>query len=136
LSCTCPGGWACCSSCATTDRRSWTRYSSFHRGWDSLRSFTQSSAISDAIYSFRWYEKESSMQKYVILILLRSQKALTLKACGLKVMSLATFLGVECDLECCFLLICMFSGFVLGLFVLYVALETEAVGRFLKMASL
>ncbi|XP_068912467.1 odorant receptor 4-like [Tenebrio molitor] len=54
----------------------------------------ESSAISDAIYSFRWYEKESSMQKYVILILLRSQKALTLKACGLKVMSLATFLGV------------------------------------------
>ena len=56
--------------------------------------FFQSLAISDAIYSFYWYKKEVIVQKYVLLILLRSHKPLTLKACGMKVMSLATFLAV------------------------------------------
>ncbi|XP_044262389.1 odorant receptor 4-like [Tribolium madens] len=54
----------------------------------------ESLAIADVTYSFLWYQKSVIVQKYVLLILLRSQKALTLRACGVKVMSLATFLGV------------------------------------------
>ncbi|RZC42341.1 odorant receptor 67c-like, partial [Asbolus verrucosus] len=53
----------------------------------------ESSAIAVAIYSFSWYEKSVVVQKYALLILLRSQKPLTLKAAGLNIMSLATFLG-------------------------------------------
>lgn len=65
--------------------------------------FFKSLAIADAVYIFFWYKKPVQIQKYVILILLRSQRPLTLKACGVKVMSLATFLGVRKNLwsQCC-----------------------------------
>ncbi|KAJ8975933.1 hypothetical protein NQ317_014893, partial [Molorchus minor] len=54
-----------------------------------------STDISKAVYETEWYTKAPTIRKSLVLILLRSQKPLVLRAAGLKVMSLATFLGVS-----------------------------------------
>lgn len=54
----------------------------------------KSSDISEAVYETKWYEKTGKIRESLCLMLLRSQRPLSLKAAGLKVMSLATFLGV------------------------------------------
>ncbi|XP_018570955.1 odorant receptor 49b-like [Anoplophora glabripennis] len=51
-------------------------------------------AVSEALYEAEWYEKPPIVRKSLVLILLRSQRPLVLKAAGVNVMSLATFLGV------------------------------------------
>nr|QNH68046.1 odorant receptor 22 [Apriona germarii] len=53
-----------------------------------------SSTVSETVYQTTWYEKSPTVRKSLVLILLRSQRPLVLKAAGVNVMSLATFLGV------------------------------------------
>nr|UTN00916.1 odorant receptor [Semanotus bifasciatus] len=53
-----------------------------------------SADIAKAVYDTQWYTKSPSIRRNLVLILLRAQRPLVLKAAGLKIMSLATFLGV------------------------------------------
>nr|XP_023018413.1 odorant receptor 85b-like [Leptinotarsa decemlineata] len=54
----------------------------------------KSTDISEAIYGTKWYEKNPNIRRALTLLLLRSQRPLVLKAAGLRIMSLSTFLGV------------------------------------------
>nr|UTN00905.1 odorant receptor [Semanotus bifasciatus] len=54
----------------------------------------KSTAIATSVYDTEWYKKSPSVRRSLVLILLRAQRPLVLRAAGLQIMSLAVFLGV------------------------------------------
>ncbi|XP_072375698.1 odorant receptor 13a-like, partial [Diabrotica undecimpunctata] len=55
---------------------------------------TQSELIGNAVYNSKWYNCPSSLQKSVLLMILRSQRPLKLTAASISTLSLQTFLSI------------------------------------------